>query len=193
MRLEHELQTLPAGWAGPRKWKRLLPALSEFLRTHLEPLRAQIVSAKARLAALNEQVEALVTEAKLPKGLGRLTLSLVDGKVCEGPVQASQSPGQLYRLLSQRTQQRPPPAPGQVFTAMEQTCPRAAHRGGLAPVALPAAVACPPQTHRPHDRRHRLAQKDRRGFRHVNWPWICGAGAPDGPVSPNWDSSTTNP
>ena len=38
------------------------------LRTHLEPLRAQIVSAKARLEALNEQVEALVTEAKLPKG-----------------------------------------------------------------------------------------------------------------------------
>jgi transposase len=83
LRLEHELQTLPAGWAGPRKWKRLLPALSEFLRTHLEPLRAQIVSAKARLEQLNEQVEALVTEEKLPKGLGRLTLSLVDGEVCD--------------------------------------------------------------------------------------------------------------
>ena len=68
LRLEHELQTLPAGWAGPRKWKRLLPALSEFLRTHLEPLRAQIVSAKARLEQLNEQIEALVTEEKLPKG-----------------------------------------------------------------------------------------------------------------------------
>ena len=83
LRLEHELQTLPAGWAGPRKWKRLLPALSEFLRTHLEPLRAQIVSAKARLEQLNEQIEALVTEEKLPKGLGRLTLSLVDGEVCD--------------------------------------------------------------------------------------------------------------
>ena len=83
LRLEHELQTLPAGWAGPRKWKRLLPALPEFLRAHLEPLRAQIVSAKARLEELNAQVEALVTEEKLPKGLGRLTLSLVDGEVCD--------------------------------------------------------------------------------------------------------------
>jgi transposase len=83
LRLEHELQTLPPGWAGPRKWQRLLPALSEFLRIHLEPLRQQIVSAKARLEQLNEQVEALVPEEKLPKGLGRLTLSLVDGEVCD--------------------------------------------------------------------------------------------------------------
>jgi transposase len=83
LRREPELQTLPAGWAGPRQWKRLLPALSEFLRIHLEPLRAQIVSAKARLEQLNELIEALVTEEKLPKGLGRLTLSLVDGEVCD--------------------------------------------------------------------------------------------------------------
>jgi transposase len=83
LRLEHELQTLPSGWAGPRKWKRLLPELSAFLRAHLEPLRQQIVSAKAQLEHLNQQVEAWVTEAKLPKGLGRLTLSLLDGEVCD--------------------------------------------------------------------------------------------------------------
>jgi len=83
LRLEHELQTLPSGWAGPRKWKRLLPELSAFLRAHLEPLRQQIVSAKAQLEHLNQQVEACVTEAKLPKGLGRLTLSLLDGEVCD--------------------------------------------------------------------------------------------------------------
>ncbi|MGP8199146.1 MAG: IS110 family transposase [Limisphaerales bacterium] len=83
LRLEHELQTLPAGWAGPRKWKRLLPALSEFLRAHLEPLRAQIVSAKAQLDRLNEQIEAWVGQERLPKGLGRLTLSLLDGEVCD--------------------------------------------------------------------------------------------------------------
>ncbi len=83
LRLEHELQTLPSGWAGPRKWKRLLPELSAFLRQHLEPLRQQIVSAKARLEHLHQQIEAWVTEARLPKGLGRLTLSLLDGEVCD--------------------------------------------------------------------------------------------------------------
>jgi transposase len=83
LRLEHELKTLPAGWAGPRKWKRLLPELPEFLRVHLEPVRAQIVSAKAELGRLSEQIEALVGEEQLPKGLGRLTLSLLDGEVCD--------------------------------------------------------------------------------------------------------------
>ena len=83
LRLEHELRTLPSGWAGPRKWKRLLPELSAFLRTHLEPLRQQIAAAKAQLEQLHQQIEALVTEAKLPKGLGRLTLSLLDGEVCD--------------------------------------------------------------------------------------------------------------
>lgn len=83
LRLEHELKTLPAGWAGPRKWQRLLPELSDFLRPHLEPLRAQIASAKVQLARLSDQIESLVTEAPLPKGLGRLTLSLLDGEVCD--------------------------------------------------------------------------------------------------------------
>jgi len=83
LRLEHEFKTLPSGWAGPRKWKRLLPELSEFLRTHLEAVRSQIVSAKAHLERLGQQIEALVTEEKLPKGLGRLTLSLLDGEVCD--------------------------------------------------------------------------------------------------------------
>ena len=83
LRLEHEFKTLPAGWAGPRKWKRLLSELSEFLRAHLEPLRAQIVAAKLRLAQLTEQIKALVTEQQLPKGLGKLTLSLLDGEICD--------------------------------------------------------------------------------------------------------------
>lgn len=81
LRLEHEMKTLPAGWAGPRKWKQLLPELSEFLRTHLEPLRTQIISAKVQLARLSGQIENLVTEEQLPKGLGKLTLSLLDGEV----------------------------------------------------------------------------------------------------------------
>jgi transposase len=83
LRLEHESQTLPTGWAGPRKWKKLWPDLSSFLRTHLEPLRAQIVAAKAQLTRLKLQIEALMTDESLPKGLGKLTLSLLDGEVCD--------------------------------------------------------------------------------------------------------------
>jgi transposase len=94
LRLEHELQTLPSGWAGPRKWKRLLPELSDFLRTHLEPLRAQIASAKAQLEHLGQQIEALLAQEKLPKGLGRLTLSLLDGEVCDwGRFKHRKAPG----------------------------------------------------------------------------------------------------
>jgi hypothetical protein len=61
----------------------VLPALSEFLRLHWEPRRAQIASAKAHLARLSDQLEARVTEEQLPQGLGRLTLSLLDGEVCD--------------------------------------------------------------------------------------------------------------
>jgi transposase len=94
LRLEHELQTLPGGWAGPRKWKRLMPELSEFLRIHLEPVRAQIIAAKARLEALNEQLEAFVAEDKIPKGLGKLTLALLDGEVCDwGRFKHRKAPG----------------------------------------------------------------------------------------------------
>jgi len=94
LRLEHELKTLPGGWAGPRKWKWLLPELSDFLRTHLEPVRAQIVAAKAQLEGLGQQIEALVTEDRLPKGLGRLTLSLLDGEVCDwGRFKHRKAPG----------------------------------------------------------------------------------------------------
>lgn len=94
LRLEHELKTLPSGWAGPRKWKRLLPELSEFLRTHLEPLREQIISAKAQLERLSDQIEALVSQDQLPKGLGRLTLSLLDGEVCDwGRFKHRKAPG----------------------------------------------------------------------------------------------------
>jgi transposase len=94
LRLEHELRTLPTGWAGPRKWKWLLPELSDFLRTHLEPLRQQIVAAKVQLERLGQQIEALVSEERLPKGLGRLTLSLLDGEVCDwGRFKHRKAPG----------------------------------------------------------------------------------------------------
>ena len=102
LRLEHELQTLPAGWAGPRKWKRLWPELSAFLRTHLEPLRAQIASAKAQLEGLNQQIEALVTEAKAAQRTGATDLVLARWRSLRlAPLPAPQSAGQLHWLLSQ--------------------------------------------------------------------------------------------
>jgi transposase len=83
LRIEHEHQTLRAGWAGPRIWKRLAPQLSEFVRTQLEPMVEQIRLCQQHLQRLSGQIEAFVAHEKLPVGLGALTLSLADGEVCD--------------------------------------------------------------------------------------------------------------
>jgi transposase len=83
LRLEHEHQTLPGGWAGPRKWKALSAQCSEFVREHLEPVVAQIRSCKATIAHLTERIEATVAAAAIPTGLGALTVALVEGEVCD--------------------------------------------------------------------------------------------------------------
>ena len=46
LRIEHEYETLSAGWAGPRKWKRLQGQLSDFVRMQLEPVVEQIRAAQ---------------------------------------------------------------------------------------------------------------------------------------------------
>lgn len=83
LRIEFEHQTLPAGWAGPRKWKQLAPQCSEFVREQLQPVVAQIRACKAQMDQLSAQITARVAQEKLPKGLGALTVSLVDGEVCD--------------------------------------------------------------------------------------------------------------
>jgi transposase len=83
LRLEHEHETLEAGWAGPRKWKRIAPQCSEFVRAQLEPVMEAIRSAKAQLDRLSEQIESLVREKTIPVGLGALTVSLIEGEVCD--------------------------------------------------------------------------------------------------------------
>jgi transposase len=83
LRIEHEHETLEAGWAGPRKWKRLAPQCSQFVREQLEPVVAQIRSAKAQLDRLSEQIESLVQKEQIPTGLGALTVSLMDAEVCD--------------------------------------------------------------------------------------------------------------
>ena len=82
LRIEHEHETLSAGWAGPRKWKQIAPQCSEFVRAQLEPLVKQIRATKAQLERLTQEIEALVAEEKIPVGLGALTVSLIDGEVC---------------------------------------------------------------------------------------------------------------
>jgi transposase len=82
LRIEHEHETLSAGWAGSRKWKQLAPQCSQFVRAQLEPLVAQIRTTKAQLDRLTQEIEALVEQEKIPVGLGALTVSLIDGEVC---------------------------------------------------------------------------------------------------------------
>ena len=83
LRIEFEHETLDAGWAGPRKWKQIAPQCSEFVRLHLEPVVAQIRACKVQMDQLTEQIQMLVAPEQLPKGLGALSLSLLDGEVCD--------------------------------------------------------------------------------------------------------------
>jgi len=83
LRIEHEHQTLPGGWAGPRKWKQLGGQCSEFVRGQLEPVVQQIRECKQQMDRLSEQIEARVAQEKIPHGLGALTVSLLDGEVCD--------------------------------------------------------------------------------------------------------------
>ena len=83
LRIEHEHESLPAGWAGPRKWKQWGKECSEFVRGQLEPVVQEIRNCKAHLDRLTQEVEALVAEEKIPHGLGALTVALLDGEVCD--------------------------------------------------------------------------------------------------------------
>jgi transposase len=83
LRIEHEHESLEAGWAGSRKWKRVAPQCSEFVRTQLEGVVEQIRGAKVQLDRFSAQIEALVGEEKIPIGLGALTVSLLEGEVCD--------------------------------------------------------------------------------------------------------------
>ncbi len=83
LRLEHEHLTLPPHWWGPRKWKKVAPQVSDFIRRFLEPFREQLLFCQKQLALLTEEMEARVTQETLPKGLGQLTLARFDAEVCD--------------------------------------------------------------------------------------------------------------
>jgi transposase len=83
LRIQFEHETLPAGWAGPRKWKQLAPQCSEYVRGQLEAVVTQIRGCQQHLAALTAQLEASVAHENIPHGLGALTVALLDGEVCD--------------------------------------------------------------------------------------------------------------
>ena len=86
LRIEFEHETLPSGWAGPRKWKRLSLQCSSFVREQLEPLVTQIRACRAQPVKLSAALEARVAEQMIPTGLGSLTLALLDGEILTGIV-----------------------------------------------------------------------------------------------------------
>src|SRR5262249_2295410 len=49
LRIEHEHESLEAGWAGLRKWKRVGGQCREVVRGQIEPVRQQIQGTKAEL------------------------------------------------------------------------------------------------------------------------------------------------
>jgi len=83
LRLEHQHQTLPGGWAGPRKWKQLSAQCTPFVRAQLEPFVAQLRLLKEQLDRLTTQIEARMAGEKIPTGLGALAVALLDGEVCD--------------------------------------------------------------------------------------------------------------
>jgi len=83
LRIEHEHETLPGGWAGPRKWKALAKECSDFVRQQLEPVAQEIRHCKAQLDRLTQELEAVVAQEQIPHGLGALTVALLDGEVCD--------------------------------------------------------------------------------------------------------------
>jgi len=83
LRIEHEHETLPAEWEGPRKWKQLSEACSEFVRGQLEPVAQEIRQCKQHLDRLIQQLEARAATEQIPTGLGALTVSLLDEEVCD--------------------------------------------------------------------------------------------------------------
>jgi hypothetical protein len=77
------MRPCPRAGRGPRKWKQLSAPCSPFVREQLEPVGAQIRACKEQMERLTDQIESLVACEQIPKGLGALTVSLLEGEVCQ--------------------------------------------------------------------------------------------------------------
>lgn len=81
--LEHCHETLPSGWWGARKWKWNCQELAPWLRAILEGLRELLLKFHAQFQALTAELEQRIAGQALPKGLGALTMAVLDAEVCD--------------------------------------------------------------------------------------------------------------
>jgi transposase len=76
-------QKLPHGWWGPRLWKKLSTTLDGWLVEVLSKLRELILAMESQLAGLEAQIFATVKHLQAPKGLGELSLGILEAEVCD--------------------------------------------------------------------------------------------------------------
>jgi transposase len=81
--MEYMHQPLEKGWWGPRKWKRLCPQLDPWVRERLGELRDLIVPFHEKVKTLTQELEQRLVGQEIPRGLGALTLAVLDAEVCE--------------------------------------------------------------------------------------------------------------
>ena len=144
LRIEHEHESLDKGWAGPRKWKELGPQCSEFVRGQLEPVVKQIRAVKMELDRLSREIEELVEEEKIPLGLGKLTVSLLEGEVCDwGRFKKRKAVGSYTGCCPSEHSSGGIQRFGRNRPAWEQTCACAVGGSGMAVVEVAAWLACP--------------------------------------------------
>src|SRR6266516_1564032 len=75
-------QKLPHRWWG-RHWKKLSTTLDAWLLGVMNKLRALILAMESQLAELEAEILATVKHLKGPKGLGELSLSILEAEVCD--------------------------------------------------------------------------------------------------------------
>jgi len=76
-------QKLPHRWWGPRHWKKLSSTLDPWLLGVLNKLRELILAMEGQLAELEAEILASVKHLKGPKGLGELSLAILEAEVCD--------------------------------------------------------------------------------------------------------------
>jgi transposase len=73
---------LKGKWFGPRSWPRWPQSLPSHLLKLLEPLQQLIGQLHVQIEALTQELEASVV-VPIPKGLGSLTVAVLDREVCD--------------------------------------------------------------------------------------------------------------
>ena len=76
-------QKLPHRWWGPRHWEKLSSTLDAWLLGVLNKLRELILAMEGQLAELEAEILASVKHLKGPKGLGELSLAILEAEVCD--------------------------------------------------------------------------------------------------------------